>query len=298
MIHNCPNSHCKSTTKNKLISKDGFYFRKNDSRKIQRFVCKTCNKKFSKATFSLEKNHKKRRVNYKIYTLLSSNFSMRRTAFILGINYKTVQRKVAYLSKKSKLRQEKLLKRMEKSKVTAMQFDDLITIEHTKMKPLSVTIAVDKKRRYILAAEVSRIPSSGLLADKSRRKYGVRRSEHEKGLRRVFEKMKGAIDQNAVIESDEHLAYPKYVRRYFSSAEYKRYKGGRGCIAGQGELKKLVFDPLFTLNHTCAMLRGNINRLIRKSWCTTKRVDMLQKHIDIFISYYNFEYLKINLSPP
>ncbi|EQC44199.1 hypothetical protein [Bacteriovorax sp. Seq25_V] len=51
------------------------------------------------------------------------------------------------------------------------------------------------------------------------------------------------------------------MSKYFPEAEYRRYKGGRGCIAGQGELKKLRFDPLFTLNHTCAMFRSNINRL-------------------------------------
>ncbi|EQC51536.1 hypothetical protein M901_2596 [Bacteriovorax sp. DB6_IX] len=34
----------------------------------------------------------------------------------------------------------------------------------------------------------------------------------------------------------------------------------------------------------------------RKSWCSTKRVDMLQAHIDIFICFYNLDYLG-GLSP-
>lgn len=297
MNYNCPTLNCPSSLKNMQVIKDGFYFRRDDSRYIQRFVCKVCRRKFSRATFSLEKNQKRRRVNFKLYSLLCSNFSMRRAAINLNINYKTVQRKFEYLSKKSKMRQQKFLKDMNKAKVMSLQFDDLITLEHTKMKPLSVTIAVDKKRRTILAAEVSRIPAFGHLAEKSRKKYGKRKSEHEKGLKKVFDKLEAVIDKNAIIESDEHTAYPKYVARYFPRATYKQYKGGRGCIAGQGELKKLHFDPLFTLNHTCAMFRSDINRLIRKTWCTTKRVDMLQKHIDIYISYYNFEKLKLKSSP-
>lgn len=36
----------------------------------------------------------------------------------------------------------------------------------------------------------------------------------------------------------------------------------------------------------------NINRLIRKTWCTTKDPTMLKKHIEIFIYYFNHIYLK------
>ncbi|WP_198295927.1 IS1 family transposase [Bacteriovorax sp. Seq25_V] len=292
MIYSCPNLDCHSTTKNKLISKDGFFFRRSDSRKIQRFVCKTCGRKFSRATFTLEKYQKKRRINRRLFLDLATNSSMRSCARKYKVNYKTVQSRMDYFSIKGKKRQEKFLKKLEKSKVQAMQFDDLVTSEHTKMKPLSITIAVDKKRRHILAAEVSSIPAFGLLADKSRKKYGYRKSDHERGLEKVFEKIKNVVNQDATIQSDEHQAYPKFVSRYFPKAEYKRYKGGRGCVAGQGELKKLRFDPLFTLNHTCAMFRANINRLARRTWCTTKRIDMLQKHVDIFINYYNSIYLR------
>ena len=90
---------------------------------------------------------------------------MRRSAKILGINYKTVLKKVEYLGEKSRKRHKSFLQRLEKSKVENMQFDDLITLEHTKMKPLSVSLAVDKKRRFILGAEVSRIPAFGHLAN-------------------------------------------------------------------------------------------------------------------------------------
>ncbi|MFW5887980.1 MAG: transposase, partial [Bacteriovoracia bacterium] len=94
------------------------------------------------------------------------------------------------------------------------------------------------------------------------------------------------------VESDEHKLYPGIVQKYLPKAVHKRYKGGRGCIAGQGELKKLHYDPLFAINHTCAMLRDNIKRLTRKTWCTTKSVEMLQKHFDIFVYYFNTQILK------
>ncbi|MEE3078856.1 MAG: hypothetical protein VX341_05935 [Bdellovibrionota bacterium] len=297
MIYHCPKKICDSSTKLKTVVKDGVYLRKCDSRKIQRFKCKICGKRFSRSTHTLEYRQKKRRINYMLYKLICSGNSMRRCSRILGVNYKTVARKVDYLAEKSRRRQEKLLTELQKSKVERMQFDDLITLEHTKMKPLSVSLAVDKDRRIILGAEVSRIPAFGHLAKKSVKKYGYRENHHVRGLNRLFLKIQKTISTDALIESDEHKTYPALVNQYFHTSEYKRYKGGRGCVAGQGELKRQVFDPLFTLNHTCAMMRDSINRLIRKTWCTTKKVSRLQNHIDIFISFYNRDYLNIDLTP-
>ena len=93
------------------------------------------------------------------------------------------------------------------------------------------------------------------------------------------------VSLTALIESDEHQLYANVVERFFPEAEFRQYKGARSSIAGQGELKKNYFDPLFKINHTCAMLRANINRLFRRTWCTTKRPDMLKNHLDIYIYF-------------
>ena len=58
-------------------------------------------------------------------------------------------------------------------------------------------------------------------------------------------------------------------------------------MTGQGELKKLRFDPLFALNHTCAMLRANINRLFRRTWCTTKKKECLEDHLAVYMDFHN-----------
>ena len=219
--------------------------------------------------------------------MLSSSMSMRRIAKVLKVNRKTVKRKLIYLAKKAKLEHQDFLKTLQQNKIMHIQFDDLITMEHTKLKPLSVTMAVDAKTRKFLGVDVSPIPAFGLLAEKSRKKYGFRKSEHQKGLTKIFDNLKNIADKNVLIESDEHPFYPKFTKEYFPHAKHKRYKGGRGCVVGQGELKRLNYDPLFTLNHNFAMLRANINRLVRKTWCTTKRPDMLLNHLMIYINYHN-----------
>jgi transposase-like protein len=286
MIIGCPHVSCSFYQQSTFVVKDGVYHRKDDSRFIQRYKCKSCSKKFSRATFSLAYKQKKRRVNNSLWKLLSSGVSMRRSALILNIHRTTVQRKLVYLASKSRLCQEKFLLSMQ-GEVNHIQFDDLISIEHTKLKPLSITLAVSVKDRKILGTQVSRIPAFGHLANLSRQKYGKRISEHQEKMKNLFDQLTNVVSPHALIESDEHKRYPEIVKKYFPTAQYNQYKGGRGCVAGQGELKKLNYDPLFILNHTCAMLRANINRLIRKTWCTTKNPQRLKDHLDLYIHYHN-----------
>ncbi len=48
-----------------------------------------------------------------------------------------------------------------------------------------------------------------------------------------------------------------------------------------------ILSKLNRLNHTCAMLRANINRLIRRSWSTTKNAENLAHHLTIYVNYHN-----------
>lgn len=288
----CPNYTCEFYQKLDFIVKDGNYLRKEDSRKISRFKCKACLRRFSSTTSTLEWKQKKRRVNHILLKLLASGVSMRRAGIILKIHKTTVHRKFVYLAKKSRLKNEEFLQKLKFDRVQQMQFDDLVTTEHTKLKPLSISIAVDKKRRFILGAEVSTIPSFGHLAKLSRKKYGKRLSTHKEKLYKLFIGLVDVVDINALIESDEHHQYPGVVKQFFPNSDFRQYKGSRGCVVGQGELKKLYYDPLFKINHTCAMLRANVNRLFRRTWCTTKVSDMLKNHLDIYIYFHNQILLK------
>ncbi len=177
--------------------------------------------------------------------------------------------------------------RRKRALITELQFDDLETFEHTKLKPLSVTLAVEKKTRQIIGFEVSRMPAKGLLAKKSVKKYGIRIDERSQARDRLFRRLRGKIAPHALIQSDENPHYKKDVNEFFPHALHLTVKGQRGAITGQGELKKIGFDPLFSLNHTCAMLRANINRLFRRTWCTTKKIQPLIDHIEIYVLFHN-----------
>ena len=168
-----------------------------------------------------------------------------------------------------------------------MQFDDMETFEHTKCKPLSITLSVEKRTRLILGFKVSRMPAKGLLVRRAIKKYGKRPDERKKAREDLFLELKDCVNPNANIYSDQNPHYEPDVKKHFPLATYQTFKGLRGCVVGQGELKGGGFDPLFSLNHTAAMLRANINRLFRRTWCTTKKIEGLDDHIAIYAKSHN-----------
>lgn len=209
---------------------------------------------------------------------------MRECARILKISRTTVQRKKTFLA----LQSLQWLSDFRRTKtVTELQFDDMETFEHTKLKPLSITIAVEKHSRLILGFKVAKMPAKGLLVRRSIKKYGYRRDDRKEARRELLQELANIVSPTSLIESDSNPHYGPDVKEFFPSAVHQIFLGRRGCVVGQGELKGGGFDPLFSLNHTCAMLRANINRLFRRTWCTTKKIDGLIEHIAIYSESHN-----------
>jgi transposase-like protein len=268
----------------------GSFWRASDSRWIQRFVCLRCKRGFSSATRSVAFAQKRRRLNAEIERLYCSGVSQRRLSLLVRANRKTVVRKIRFLASRARVEQAHFLREAypQGSRLQAVQFDDLETSEHTKCKPLSVALAVDPKTRKILSFQLSPMPAKGLLAKTAFEKYGPRRDERPRGWTRLFQELQGLVaPQNVVLLSDENPHYPRFLRRVLPAARHERVRSRRACVAGQGELKKIGWDPLFALNHTCAMMRANMNRLFRRTWCTTKNRQGLLDHLAIYASFHN-----------
>jgi hypothetical protein len=210
---------------------------------------------------------------------------MRRTALILGVHRTTVARKLILLGARYRDQLHEEWKGTEE--LSELEFDELETMEHAKGKPLSVLVVVTPKTRKIVGIEVARMPCKGRLAPSSRRKYGVRADERPKAFRKLFTRLTPLVSERAVWVSDSNPRYPFYLKKYFPRCQHVMVEGQRGCIRGQGELKKVKFDPLFSLNHTMAMLRANVSRLIRQTWCTTKKAERLSDHLALYAYFHN-----------
>jgi hypothetical protein len=228
-------------------------------------------------------------MNGEVFRFLTSGISQNRLALNLKLNRKTIVRKFLFLGGLAQMLFQEINAQLPQTK--EMEFDDLETFEHTKCKPLSVTLAVEFRTRRILGFQVSQMPAKGLLAAISRKKYGLRPDHRGAGREKLFTQIKDLLAPNAKIKSDKNPHYPKAVEKHFPDCTHQTFKGRRACVTGQGELKRGGFDPLFSLNHTCAKMRADLNRLIRKTWCTTKKPERLELHIALFTLRHNLQIL-------
>ncbi len=283
----CP--YCKtsatSSENRKTIVRVGQFYRRCDNSFQQRFYCKSCRRSFSEAKFDFYYRQRKRKVNKDIFLGLVSGESQRRLSCLLQINRKTVVRKFRLLGLISYYALKQ--KRLDFLPSTEIEFDDLETFEHSKLKPLSVTMAVETKSRRILGFRVSSMPAKGLLVKRSLKKYGKRRDDRKYNRRALFNEIQTHVDPQALIKSDENPHYGSDVKHYFPKCIHQVFKGRRSCVVGQGELKAGGFDPLFSLNHTLAMCRANINRLFRRTWNTTKKMENLTLHLALYSFFHN-----------
>ncbi|RZA01789.1 MAG: hypothetical protein EOP11_17220 [Proteobacteria bacterium] len=280
----CSPGEVSSAACSKFV-KHGFYNRSSDGKRIQRYRCTGCGKSPSIATFDHCFRQKKRHMNERVVELLCSGVSLRRVAMLTKLNRKTVVR--IFLIESMRAEFAYRTANLDMAKSDTIEFDDMETFEHTKCKPLSITLAVEQGSRRILGVEVSAMAANGKLAKKARRIYGPRKDERRAARKRLFARIESSVKPGAKIKSDQNPHYRSDVAKAFPGCTHERHKGKRGSLGGQGEIKKVKFDPLFSLNHTCAMFRANINRLFRKTWCTTKKAERLYAHIMLYVDFHN-----------
>lgn len=279
-MQKCP--HCAS----KSIRKKNFYIIKHSQSKIRRYLCQDCRRTFSSKTFSPIYRQTKPFLNMAIFKLLVSGNTQRRTAKLIHCSKNTVAQKLLWLSQFPET-----ISKSGSLDNQHLQIDELETIEHTKLKPVTIPICVNHKYK-ILGLTVGRIKAKGLLSEIALKKYGRREDEREKSLNELFEKLKKEKSTDPeTITTDANPLYPKLIRKYYPKSKHIQVVS-RDVLKKKRELmytaqRKKIFDPLFVLNQRCAMLRSDLRRLTRRSWCTTKKIENLEKHLQLYMVYNN-----------
>lgn len=283
----CPHCHLQRDPQSvsRTIRFWARYRRTSDGQTLFRYRCFRCGKTFSAATTSELSGQKKRQLNKSVVDLLVSGMSQREAARILRINPKTVIRKFREAGKTAA--RELHAWNLQFPRAENVQFDDMETFEHTKLKPVSITLMVEEGSRRILGLKCAQMPAKGPLARLAKKKYGPRPDHRPTARHELFSKVKDLVHPFATIRSDSNPHYPPAVKRHFPDSRYVTVLGGRSAVVGQGELKKLKFDPIFSLNHTCAMIRDHLKRLARRSWCTTKKIAELEMNLALYALKHN-----------
>ena len=273
----CPYCH------NQKVIKKSFFFIKHSRSHVRRYFCKNCAKSFSKRTSASTYRQKKPFLNAQIFHLLMSGNTQRRSAKLLSCSKNTIAQKLVWLAKNKST--------TNKISGEHWQFDEMETIEHTKLKPLTIPICVNEKYE-VLGIHVGKIKAKGHLSLISQKKYGFREDEREKIIIEIFEKLaKNTQYQPKTITTDSNPVYVKIIQKYFPETKHIQVHAGE-IIKKKKEMiylasRKRVFDLLFIVNQRCAMLRSDIRRLTRRSWCTTKKIENLGHLLKLYQIYNN-----------
>jgi transposase-like protein len=267
------------------VRRHGHFYVRHTRRYLKRYRCQQCLKTFSGRTFSSHKNQKKPHLNQLILLDLTSGVTQRRCAKKLNCSRSTVHRKLVFLSGRARK-----IHNQQKFQASEVQFDEMETIEHTKLKPLTIGLCVTNDYK-IVGVKVGSLAAKGRLSRLSKIKYGLRPTHREEVITEILKSAANLCPNLRLIKSDKHPIYKPLVTKFLPHVSYEQYES-RGHKEKYRERLfhkhiKSKFDPLFALNQRCASLRADIRRLTRRSWCTTKLPHYLEEHLYLFIAQNN-----------
>ena len=220
----CPNQRC---TNNKLpvngwYAKKGYYRTNHNRQRVPRYRCKTCGRYFGSHSHSPSFGQHKPDVNAEIARLLCAGMTMRRVAKHIGIDRKTVARKLHYLAEQAREAHTTALA-SPGIKTEYVQFDEMETYEASKLKPLSIALAVRAKTGQILGAKVAEMNCHGKTASASVRKYGRRTDGRMRATKSVLGNVVKVSKAKLTIATDKKQAYRTIIKQVLPGARHDVY---------------------------------------------------------------------------
>jgi len=269
-----------------MLTKKGYFTTRWNNQKVARYLCKACGKNFSTHTGTVTFGQHKPYLNEQIFKWYSSSTTQRRMARVLGTTRRTIVRKFRFMAALSRVEKEKWLA-LTDFRTSHVQFDEMESFEHTRLKPLSIALAVCAKTGRVLDAQVASMPSKGKLAAVARAKYGPRPDTRGAAREKVLQTVSRVALPELLVVTDSHRAYPALVEKYLPHAHLRQVKSRVGKKRFTPGKRANRDDALFTLNHTSAKIRHDLSRMARRVWVTTKKAERLQAHLDLYISFHN-----------
>jgi len=289
----CPRPDCPSLSSghHRWCFK-GHYPRACDGRLVQRFLCLECHHTFSVQTFRLDYRLKKPKLLRDLWGLFVSKVTHRQAARVLGCNRKTVAHRLHLLGEHCR---EFHASRLELARKGGglrgtFQLDELETFEHSRrLAPVTVPVLIERKSYFLVHLETAALPARGGLSEQDRAKklereqeFGVRRSGSREAVARCFDALARSHRPrgDVRVQTDRKSTYSSILRRRFGSRlVHERHSS---------KARRDYGNPLFPINHTLAMMRDGISRLVRRSWAASKLRERLEQHAWIYLVWRNY----------
>jgi transposase-like protein len=279
MVKYCPKCRARNNGSRRFYTKQGYFKTKHDHQPVPRYRCKHCGANFSSHTFRDTYRQHKPRLNRKVYKLLCSGVTFRRSAKILRVSRNTVTAKFHWLCAKARKCHVRALKTWRGS-VTTVEFDEMESYQGSRLNMLSLSMAVEKERGLILDARVALMRPKGMLAKKCpkarlRWNQDTRKEASTSVLRRVNRLAGGRVTIRCDGKPQYRTLIKDNVRSYFIEI----------CSREPGHPETWRRTNYF--NHVAAKIRADLARMKRRTWACTRKWQNLQKHLYLYMAWNN-----------
>lgn len=287
----CPYTGCPAASPELALDfpMAGTYQRRCDGRLVQRFRCPRCKRRFSDQTFRLDYRFRRPELDKPIFDALISKVSHRQTARVLHTRRPTVERRLRRFGEHCRAFQELLL--AGKQLAGSFSLDEAETFEtDRRMMPVTLPLLIERDSRFFVHVDVDTLPArkattqaqlerrQRLVAERGKRRNGSRAA-----VKRCFEVLAAHTDAKAGVEvlTDKKKSYPSILAEVFGERPLAH------SVTSSKE-RRDTRNPLFAVNHSLAMLRDGVSRLVRRTWGNAKLRERLALHLWIYAAWRNF----------
>lgn len=285
----CPYDNCHGPAN---FERKGFYVRQCDGLRVQRFQCLRCFRWFSEQTFKLNYRHKRPEIDELVFDGLVSKVTQRQSARVIGCNRKAIALRLRLDGVHCRaFHRMQVAQALAKGKLHGtFQLDEAETFEdNRRIAPVTAPVLIDAHTYFIVHAATGDLPARKPLSQLNQLKLelrelerGKRKSESRFAVKRCWSKLEELtrLAPEILITTDRKTAYASSLRQRF---------GARLRHTRISSKEPRGYDnPLFPVNHTLAMWRDGMSRLVRRNWATTKIARELRHHLWVWVSWRNY----------
>lgn len=266
----CPNRRCDSHADpaSWRYRKKGFFRREARPRRIQRYACLRCKRSFSSQTFSttywLRRPDLQRPVFYRIGNGCSA---YRQVAFELGVACETIARHAARIGRHCLLFHERI--RPKGPPRETLVLDGLHSFEFGQYWPFEINVLVGVSH-FVYGFQDAELRRSGRMTPYQRARWAALEHAHGRPDPKATEKSVEALLRRHLppgsalrLETDEHKAYPRAIRRLEGRAITHATTSSRA--------RRTKSNPLFPANRADLLIRHEEANHKRETIAFSKR---------------------------
>ena len=281
----CPRESCDSHANPgpwRFIKK-GFFRRRSDRRRFQRFRCSHCGVCFSSRTFSPTYWLKRSDLLEPLFWRILHCSALRQIAHEFGVSHATVQRQVERLGRHCLLFHERLRPRVPQEPLV---LDGFQTFESGQYWPFDLNLVVGTSH-YVYGFNDAELRRSGTMRPAQRKKRHELEQAHgrpdpratPKAVRELVERVVPEGEE-AEMHTDEHQGYPQALRLVHKRTIHHKTISSKAS--------RTPSNPLFPVNLADLLLRHGSANHKRETIAFSKRRQGALYRAAIFTVWRNY----------